>query len=186
MSQENVEIMRQSISMEARSRRGLEERLFLRFPRLHAFVFRTVWRLPPRSRIRQAVLRRGVQLGVESTNRLDYSAGLMLYAEDGETVYPPELVSVGFEARTQGRAARADFQRRWSADWGRFRYELEELIDLGEQFLILGRAVGVGGESGVPFDREIASLFTVESGAVVCEQFFLTHAEALEAAGLSE
>ncbi len=47
MSQENVEVVRQPFAVKARSRRGVEERVYLRFPSVVAFATRAVWRLPP-------------------------------------------------------------------------------------------------------------------------------------------
>jgi ketosteroid isomerase-like protein len=48
------------------------------------------------------------------------------------------------------------------------------------------RATGAGVTSGVPVDREIATVFTLLNGKIVRAQGFETRAEALEAAGLSE
>ena len=62
MSQENVEVVRQPFAVKARSRRGVEERIYLRFPSVVAFVTRAVWRLPPRSWPRRALLLRVAQL----------------------------------------------------------------------------------------------------------------------------
>ncbi len=187
MSQENLEIVRQPIAVRADSRRRLEERLFMRFPGLLSLAGRAVWRLSPRSRIRQAIIRRGVLLGFEAANRRDYAAAFVLYSEDGETINPAELVQVGLvEAKTRGRIARLDFQRRWDAEWGEFRNEPEEVIDLGDRTLILGRLCGSGMSSGVPFDREVGYLATVSAGLAIREHVFFNHSEALEAAGLSE
>ena len=92
MSQENVEIVRQPITLRAHTRRRLEERLALRFPGAVILLVRAVWRLPPRSRLRQAYLRRAVQLGFEALNRDDVEAAF--------ATLPP-----GGRARTASRSS---------------------------------------------------------------------------------
>ena len=74
MSQENVEVVRIPLRDRERSRRALDERLSLRFPRLADANARMISRLPPRSRLRQAVLRRATELSVEAYNRRDLQA----------------------------------------------------------------------------------------------------------------
>ncbi len=186
MAQENVEIVRQPIAVRAHSRRSVDQRLWLRFPGLLALVAEVVGRLSPRSRLRQATLKRGTRLSFEANNRRDYAASFLSYRQDGESIYPPDFASVGVGTRLRGRMDRIDFQRRWDADWGEFRNEPEELIDLGDRVVVLGRFVGSGASSGASFDREIAYLFTQRGGLIAREQVFLSHSEALEAAGLSE
>ncbi len=66
MSRENVEVVRQPVVLEAHSRRCLEERLFLRFPNVLVALTRATWRLSPRSRPRQMLLRRAVTVGFEA------------------------------------------------------------------------------------------------------------------------
>ena len=51
MSQENMEVVRQPLRVGERSRRTLDERLSLRFPRLVAASSRLIAKLPPRSRL---------------------------------------------------------------------------------------------------------------------------------------
>src|SRR4051794_518815 len=74
MSQQNVEIVRKPLRARKRLSRTLDQRLSLRFPRLAAACLRRVGKLPPRSRLRQAALVRGAQLGLEAYNRRDLEA----------------------------------------------------------------------------------------------------------------
>ncbi len=132
--------MRQPIGLRTQSRRRLEEGLALRFPRVASFLVRSVFRLPPRSRLRQAIVRRDVQLGFEATIRGDYEAAFMLYSSDCEVAPAPELVGFGFDLVYHGREERARFQGEWVAEWGEFQFEAEEIIDLGDdRLLVLGR-----------------------------------------------
>jgi ketosteroid isomerase-like protein len=186
MSQENVEIVRQPIAVRAQSRRRLEERLGLRFPRALSFLARMVWQLPPRSRLRQAIIRRAVRLGTEATNRGDYEATFTLFHPDIELIPAPEQVGLGQDPLYRGRAERLRFQRRWSAEWGEFQFEPEEIVDLGSRLLLVGRIEASGLSSGAAVDSEWATLFTISAGRVIREQPFFDRAKALQAAGLRE
>lgn len=71
------------------------------------------------------------------------------------------------------------------ADWGEFRYEPDEGLDLGgDRLLLVGRVRGVGRGSGVEIDSEWGLLATISDGLLAREQSFLDKAEALEAASL--
>ncbi len=68
MSREKVEIVRKPLRVRQRSSRTLDERLFLRFPRLFAANARLIGQLPPRSRLRQAFVWRAWRLALEAYN----------------------------------------------------------------------------------------------------------------------
>src|SRR4051794_27431127 len=87
MSQENVDIVRKPLRASQRSGRTLEVRLSLRFPRLAVAYLRLIGKLPPRSRLRQAALWRGIRLGVEAFNRRDLDVVAIVYHPDLE-YYP--------------------------------------------------------------------------------------------------
>ena len=103
MSQE----VRQSLTLKGRSTRSVEERLAVRFPRLAAFVAGAVLRLPPRSRVRQAVIQRTVVLGWDAMNRGDLAAGLVLYHPAVESIFDPGAVALGFENSRGWKSAAA-------------------------------------------------------------------------------
>jgi ketosteroid isomerase-like protein len=188
MSEENVEVVRQPIALREHTRRRLEERLAVRFPRAAAFLNRAVFRLPPRSRLRQASMRRGVQMGFESLNRDDVEAAVALYHPEVELIMPSEFVGLGLDpAGYRGLEGRMRFERRWIAEWGKLRYEIEEVVDLGDnRVLVLGRVKGSGPSSGAPVDNELAEILTFSAGLVIREQAFFDHGKGLEAAGLRE
>ena len=185
MSQENVEIVRQPVAVGTRSRRRLEERLALRFPRLFALAARGVWRLPPHSRLRRALIGRAIRLGYEAANRADHDATFLLYHPDCESIVPSQLAALG-EPGARGREERIRWQKKWRAEWGEFRFEPDEVIDLGDRQLVVGHIRGSGLASGVSVESEWAVLFNSAAGRVIREQIFADHREALEAAGLSE
>ncbi len=181
-----MEVVRQPVTVRAQSRRRLEERLGLRFPSARAFLRGAVWRLPPRSRLRQALVRRAVRLAFEATNRGDYEAAFMAYHPDVELTVPPLFAGLGDESVVRGREERVRFQRRWNAEWGEVQFEPEEVLDLYPRLLVLGRIKGSGLGSGAAFENQWANLVTFSDGRVIREQAFIDHGEALEAAGLRE
>jgi ketosteroid isomerase-like protein len=185
MSQEKVEPVRQPLSVRNRPHRSLDERLALRFPAALAWVTGRIWRLPARPRLRQAVGRRAVMLGIGAYNRRDLEAAVSLYHPDIEYITPPQILALGFDSVYRGREARINLQERWLAEWGEFQFKPEELIDVADgRLLVIGRMDGSGLSSGVGFDNDWGDLFTISAGRVIREQVFLDRTEALEAAGL--
>jgi ketosteroid isomerase-like protein len=79
---------------------------------------------------------------------------------------------------------------RWTAEseaiWAELRLDTEEIRDLGDQVLIIGRLHATGRESGIEIDSPIAWLSTVRDGRIVRSCGYLDPQDALEAAGLSE
>jgi ketosteroid isomerase-like protein len=185
-----VEVVRQPIAVADRSRRRLEQHL-VRFPRVFALLVRAIWRLylllPPRSRLRQAIIRRLVESGFEALNRRDFQATFAGYHPTVESIWPPQLVALGFQPVTRGRKARVDAHMRWEAEWGQWRIEPDELIDLGEgRLLVTTHPKGSGVSSGATVEMFGAFLVTISAGQVIREQMFADRGEALEAVGLSE
>src|SRR5215204_729243 len=95
MSQENVEVVRKPLRVRERSSRPLEQRLFLRFPRLVEAYARLIGRLPPGSRLRQAALWRAARNGAEAFNRRDFEAVMIAHHPEREFHPPRELVDSG-------------------------------------------------------------------------------------------
>jgi len=186
MSQENVETVRHSLELAADSRRRLEERLALRVPYLQGLVARLWWKRPPPSRLRQAILPRLVRSGFEAANRGDLEVAFANYDSDVEFFPPVDLVGLGNELSYRGLEARVRYQRQWRAEWEDFRYEPDELRDLGDRLLVIGRIKSGGLSSGARPDSDYSNLFTLSAGRVIREQTYFNRAEALEAAGLRE
>ena len=78
------------------------------------------------------------------------------------------------------------YEHNWRAEWGDFRYEPDELRDLGVRFLVIGRICSTGLSSGAAIDTDFANIFTLSAERVIREQVFFNRAEALEAMGLRE
>jgi len=186
VSDEN-QIVRQPIALADHSRRRLEERIILRFPAIRSLVGRTVWSLPPRSRLRQALIRRSVKLGFEALNRGDFKSAFSAYDPQVEMVPAPQLKGLGLDNVYRGLEGRARFQQRWHAEWGDFQHVPEEVIDLGDDgVFVSGRLRGSGRSSGAAFDSDWAVLCRISAGRIIREHSWLDRDEALEAVGLRE
>jgi ketosteroid isomerase-like protein len=66
------------------------------------------------------------------------------------------------------------------------RFEPERFVDYGDEVLALARVTTRARRGGPEIDRAFDAIFTVRDGKIVRLQEYYDHAEALEAAGLSE
>jgi ketosteroid isomerase-like protein len=98
-------------------------------------------------------------------------------AEDAEYVNPPYAVEPGIR---RGREAFMSVRDTY-AD---FRVDIAELIDAGDDVVVLARFSASGPRSGVRLEGEHGSVWTVRDGQGVRFQWFRSHREALEAAGV--
>jgi ketosteroid isomerase-like protein len=182
------QIVRKPLQVRERSRRTLDQRLSLRFPRLAAVSFRLIGKLPPRSRLRQAALWRAVQLAVEAYNRRDLDAVAIGFQPDLEYYPYREFVEAGlaepcFHGPSGYRAYIEGTNEVWGAD---VRLEPTELIDLGDRIVMLADMPMRAQASGVPLGETYASVSTLKDGRVIRQHDFLDQSEALGAVGLRE
>jgi ketosteroid isomerase-like protein len=70
--------------------------------------------------------------------------------------------------------------------WAEIRVVAEEIRDLGDRILWLGRILGVGRGGGVPVDAPNGVLIDVRDGKISRIRTYPDHGEALRAAGLAE
>ena len=188
MSQENVEVVRQPLRVGERSRRTFDQRLCLRLPWLAAAWLRLIGKLPPRSRLRQTTLSRGIRLAAEAYNRLDLDAVVIGWRADFEYRPARELIDAGLiEPCYRGPSGYRAYVAAAAEAWGtETRFEPTELIDLGDRAVVLADAPLRGQASGVPLTVNFAYVSTLQDGRVIRQQEFHDHAEALEAVGLRE
>ena len=116
-------------------------------------------------------------------NRHDFDAALEACDPDIEwhqiTQFPDRAVYRG----------REDMKDRfWNQQlieqFGDFRIDVEEFVDAGDHVVMLGRIVGHGTASGVPFHLRIVNILEIRDGKVI--RAYDVAGPALEAAGLSE
>jgi ketosteroid isomerase-like protein len=70
--------------------------------------------------------------------------------------------------------------------FGRLTAQVEEIRDLGESVLVLGRFTGTGRTTHIELDTELGELVTFRDGKIATVHDYLSHREALAAAGLAE
>jgi ketosteroid isomerase-like protein len=87
----------------------------------------------------------------------------------------------------RGREGFVEFLRTWTEEFGEWSIRLERFIDAGEDRVVaLTHQSATGKGSGVPVEWKNGTVYELENGRVVRVRNYLSHAEALEAAGLSE
>jgi ketosteroid isomerase-like protein len=103
-----------------------------------------------------------------------------LIAEDVEYVNPSYAVEPGTRRGRKSFGAVRDI-------YEDFKIRVERFVDTdGDDVVVLARYTGSGRGSGVELEGEHGYVWTVRDGQAVRFQWFQSHREALEAAGLSE
>jgi len=188
MSLGKVEFVRRPLEVRERSRRTLDQRLFLRFPRLGAATLRLTFRLPLGSRIRQAVVWRGMRLAVEAYNRRDLDPLGVGYHRDFEYCPAQSWVEAGFfEPSYRGLEGHRRYVESTAEVFGAEVYVRPvELIDLGERIVVLAIVPMRAQASGIRLTEAFAMVSTLEDGKVIRIQEYYDYDEALRAAGLPQ
>jgi ketosteroid isomerase-like protein len=125
-----------------------------------------------------------VRRSMEAVNEGDIDRAFS-FADPGAELH--SAIIGGAEGRTY--RGLAGF-RQWYTDamesFTDLRTELTEFRDLGDRVLAFGRIRARGRESGLQLDQETGWVVTFRRGRVVKAEGFLSRAEAVQAAGLSE
>lgn len=187
MSRESLDIVRKPLRVREQSSRSLDERLSLKFPRLAAASASMLDRLPPSSRVRQAVLWRTARLAMEAYNRRDLRAVSIVFHPDLEYYPYREFVEAALaEPCYYGPSGYRAYIEATYDVWGTdVRLEPTELIDLGDRFVILADMPMRAQASGIPLAETYGTVATVKHGRVIRQRDFLDQAEALASVGLS-
>ena len=162
----------------------------VRFPALAGALAFTWTRLPPRSRLRRAIIARQVRQGCEAANRRDFDLLLLFFDPEIEfrinentlgRFVPPDLLGV--------HRGHDGYLAVWKAvleAWEDFKLLHDEVIDFGNRFVAGGRMGGHGTSSGIPVDGPVFQVFTLRRGLAIEQKDFDDRDEALVAAGLPE
>ncbi len=87
----------------------------------------------------------------------------------------------------RGREGFVEFMQTWIGSFADWSFRIERLIDAGDdQVVVLAHQRATGKGSGVPVELHLGQVQELEDGRVIRVRNYLEHAEALEAAGLSE
>ena len=70
--------------------------------------------------------------------------------------------------------------------WEHARFDIERLIDRGEDVVALGQVRGLGRATGMEVDRPHGQIWTFRDGRVTRMRWFHSHRETLEAVELAE
>ena len=128
-----------------------------------------------------------VQRAVEAWNAGDLDAYLAELDPDVE--WHPSI-EPGLEGEATIWRGHDDIRKAWreyhGGAWERFTIRPQEIRDLGESVLLLHQATFTARTTGIEFSQEIGELIEFRGGKGIRVRDFLTHVEALEAAGLTE
>lgn len=149
-------------------RRTLDERLRVRLPGLFRWAAKALFRLPPRSRVRQAILARTITRAYAAANRRDFELVLTVndprsyeYRPSAEYL-PPDMDTVYY-----GHDGYRRFWRQWLDAFEDIRWDPEEVVDFGAKALVTTRQSGHGSGSGVAVSQAVFQVFTFRDGLVV-------------------
>ena len=106
-----------------------------------------------------------------------------LFAPDAEII-PLRAALEGTVYR--GPSSAADFWADTDESWETIGFDPDEIRDLGDRVLLIGRLRAKGRQTGVEVDSRMGLIATFANGKVTRFQTYATVAEALEAAGLRE
>lgn len=166
-------------------RRTLDERLLVRWPNALAPMSSRILRLPPRSRLRRAALRRGAVSGWGAWVRGDLDLCVVRFAPDYEYDPPAEWLIAGMPSHYRGHAG----MRQWAADlheaWEFLDHMPLELVDAGDVVIFRCHIRLRSRTSGIEFDSELGQVFWFEHGLIARERDFSDWDEALRAAGIA-
>ena len=104
-------------------------------------------------------------------------------ADDAEWVNPHDAIEPGTR---RGAAGFNDAIRSVFTAWDEVRFERERVIETGDDVVVLGVLHGRVHGPGMEIDSPHGQIWTFRDGRVIRMQWFNTHDEALEAAGLLE
>jgi ketosteroid isomerase-like protein len=116
---------------------------------------------------------------------LGAGSDLNLVADDYQWI----LAGDPFEGRSVwcGLEGFVEFLRLWTEQFDDWSQEVVRLIDAGnDRVVALVHQSGIGKESGAPVEWDNGVVFELKGGRLMRATNYLSHAEALEAAGLRE
>ena len=97
----------------------------------------------------------------------------------------PALVRAFDGGSYRGREGVERFYADTEENWEELQTVVEELRDLGDRVLVVGRMVGRGRGSGAPVDAPVVGINDFRDGRMCRARVYIDPAEGLRAAGLS-
>ena len=152
----------------------------VRWPGAYAALSRAVNRLPPRSGLRRALLRRNALSGWGAWMRGDLDLCVVRFSPEWDYDPPRQWLVAGMPDNYRGH----DGLREWSADlreaWEFLEHRPLEVADGGPVFAFYCRVRLRSRTSGIEIDSHLGQVFWVERGLIVRERDFSDWQEALQ------
>jgi ketosteroid isomerase-like protein len=166
------------------TQRTLEERLMVRWPGAWAALSRALQALPPRSRLRRALLRQSALSGWGAWVRGDLDLCLVRFSPDYHYDAPQAWLIAGMPSVYQGHAG----LREWSAElreaWEILDHTPLEVVDAGDVIAFLCKIRLRARASGIELDSRLGQVFWIERGLIARERDFSDWDEALRVVGI--
>jgi ketosteroid isomerase-like protein len=149
-------------------------------------LLRITSRLPPRSRLRQALVWRSARHGIEAYNRRDMDAIGIGYHPEFEYCPARNWVEAGMlEPSYPGLDGHKRYVASTAEVFGAEVYVMPvELVDLGEKLVVLAHVPMRAQASGIELTEKFALVSTLRDGRICRIEEYYDHDEALAAAGL--
>jgi ketosteroid isomerase-like protein len=124
-----------------------------------------------------------VKRGIDAFNQRDPDSFAKLATDD--FVWLPALPGAVEAGSYRGREGIESYFAESLDTWEELNVRVDELRDLGDRVLALGRAEGRGRGSGVEVDAPLGFVVEFRGGKMSFVRTYLDHDESLRAAGLS-
>ena len=106
---------------------------------------------------------------------------------EAEAIFDPDVVlNPADEGPSHGPDEMRYDLERWASAFDELKVTFEEIIDAGDQVVVVAHHQGRGRESGVEVDTRFYEVYALHGGKVSRVDEYTDRAEALEAAGLRE
>jgi ketosteroid isomerase-like protein len=125
-----------------------------------------------------------IRRSLEAFNSQEFDAGVELWDAEGEWI--PAMAGAVEDNVYRGHVALRRYYDELFESFSEVRVDDVELKDLGRRVLALYRLSVRGRDSGVAVDQPGGVVYQLRGGKIVHGRSYLSHYEALEAAGLSE
>jgi ketosteroid isomerase-like protein len=126
------------------------------------------------------VVRRGFERVV------DGDVGAWFELADPEVRVHPRSAEPDAADEYRGLDGLMEYAVNWYAQWDEYEVEPIDITDAGDHVLVRTRERGVVERTGVEVVQEFSHSFALRDGKVIEWRMYDSHAEALEAVGLSE
>jgi ketosteroid isomerase-like protein len=125
-----------------------------------------------------------IRRSLEGFNSREFDAAVELW--DAECEWIPAMAGAVEDNVYRGHVALRRYFDELFESFSEVRVDDVELKDLGNRVLVLYKLSVRGRDSGVAVDQPGGTVYHLRGGKIVHGRSYLSHGEALEAAGLSE